>query len=57
MGRCRDPWREYDGPAHRRGLSLVDCTSFAIMRRQAITRAFHFDRHFQEQGFEFPRLA
>jgi hypothetical protein len=19
--------------------------------------AFHFDRHFQEQGFEFPRLA
>ncbi len=27
------------------------------MRRQAITRAFHFDRRFQEQGFEFPRLA
>jgi predicted nucleic acid-binding protein len=49
--------REHDGPAHRRGLSLVDCTSFAIVRRQAITRAFHFDRHFQEQGFEFPRLA
>ena len=37
--------------AGRRELSLVDCTSFACMRRRGITRAFHFDRHFREQGF------
>ncbi len=37
--------------AGRRELSLVDCTSFACMRRQSLTRAFHFDRHFREQGF------
>ncbi len=38
--------------ARRRELSLVDCVSFACMRRQEIARAFHFDRHFTEQGFE-----
>jgi len=38
--------------ARRRGLSLVDCVSFACMRRQEIARAFHFDRHFTEPGFE-----
>ena len=37
--------------AGRRDLSLVDCVSFACMRRQGISRAFHFDRHFREQGF------
>jgi predicted nucleic acid-binding protein len=37
--------------AGRRDLSLVDCTSFACMRRQGLTRAFHFDRHFRDQGF------
>ena len=37
--------------AGRRELSLVDCVSFACMRRRGITRAFHFDRHFREQGF------
>ena len=36
--------------AGRRELSLVDCVSFACMRRQGLTRAFHFDRHFREQG-------
>jgi predicted nucleic acid-binding protein len=37
--------------AGRRRLSLVDCVSFACMRRQGLTRAFHFDPHFREQGF------
>jgi predicted nucleic acid-binding protein len=38
--------------ANRRGLSLVDCTSFETMRRHGLTRAFAFDQHFDEQGFE-----
>ena len=37
--------------ANRRELSLVDCVSFACMRQQGVTRAFHFDRHFRDQGF------
>ena len=41
--------------AARRRLSLVDCVSFACMRRLGITRAFHFDPHFREQGFEAAR--
>lgn len=38
--------------AGRRRLSLVDCTSFEVMRRRGLTRAFTFDRHFAEQGFD-----
>jgi predicted nucleic acid-binding protein len=38
--------------AARRRLSLVDCASFDTMRRSGLTRAFAFDRHFGEQGFE-----
>lgn len=37
--------------ANRRSLSLVDCASFETMRRLGLTRAFAFDRHFEEQGF------
>ena len=38
--------------AARRRLSLVDCCSFELMRRLGIQRAFAFDQHFAEQGFE-----
>ena len=38
--------------AGRRSFSLVDCTSFEIMRHLGIQRAFAFDRHFSDQGFE-----
>jgi predicted nucleic acid-binding protein len=37
--------------AARRKLSLVDCTSFELMRGRGVTRVFTFDRHFREQGF------
>jgi predicted nucleic acid-binding protein len=37
--------------ANRRALSLVDCTSFEIMRQFGIDKAFTFDPHFREQGF------
>ncbi len=38
--------------ANRRDLSLVDCTSFEMMRQRNLDRAFTFDIHFREQGFE-----
>ena len=36
----------------RRRLSLVDCVSFECMRRMGLERAFCFDPHFAEQGFQ-----
>ncbi|MHB1001138.1 MAG: type II toxin-antitoxin system VapC family toxin [Armatimonadota bacterium] len=33
------------------GPNIVDCVSFAVMRRHAIKNAFTFDRHFSDQGF------
>ena len=38
--------------ANRRDLSLIDCVSFEGMRQQGVQRAFTFDPHFAEQGFE-----
>ena len=38
--------------ANRRRLSLVDCASFAVMRRRGISAAFAFDPHFAERGFQ-----
>ena len=35
----------------RRKLSLVDCVSFAVMRRLRISRAFTLDRQFRQAGF------
>ena len=37
--------------ADRRKVSLVDWTSFEMMRDEHLTDAFAFDRHFAEQGF------
>jgi uncharacterized protein len=37
--------------ADRRGLSLVDCTSFELMRRLGLRECLAFDAHFGEQGF------
>ncbi len=37
--------------AGRRRLSLVDCSSFVLMRRHGLDSAFAFDDHFSEQGF------
>lgn len=36
----------------RRKLSLVDCTSFPVMRAAGAGSAFCFDAHFRQQGFE-----
>lgn len=38
--------------ARRRDVSLVDYTSFELMRQLGLRMAFTFDRHFAEQGFE-----
>ena len=35
----------------RRGPSIVDCVSFAAMRKLGINTAFAFDPHFAGQGF------
>jgi uncharacterized protein len=41
----------------KRGPSLVDCVSFAIMRKLNQRKAFTFDSHFDEQGFDTMREA
>ena len=38
--------------AARKKLSLVDCVSFAVMRRLGLKTAFAFDKHFRAQGFQ-----
>jgi predicted nucleic acid-binding protein len=35
----------------KRAISLVDCTSFIVMRRRGVQRAFAFDPDFKDQGF------
>jgi predicted nucleic acid-binding protein len=36
----------------RRRLSLVDCSTFHVMRSRMVRTAFVFDPHFHEQGFD-----
>jgi|SRR3990172_968745 len=38
--------------ANRRDLSLVDCTSFEILRQTGQDEIFTFDPHFRQQGFK-----
>lgn len=38
--------------ADRRRVSLVDCSSFHVMRSRMMRTAFAFDPHFGQQGFE-----
>lgn len=37
---------------NRRNLSFVDCSSFEAKQRLGIDKAFTFENHFREQGFE-----
>ena len=42
------------GRAGQRDLSIVDCSSFLVMREQGIHAALAFDRHFLAAGFHLP---
>jgi predicted nucleic acid-binding protein len=46
-----DAATELLGERGKRGLSLVDCASFAIMRRRQVTQALAFDADFEAEGF------
>ena len=35
----------------KRGISLVDCTSFLVMRRKGVQKVLAFDPDFHDQGF------
>jgi predicted nucleic acid-binding protein len=35
----------------RGGPSIVDCTSFEIIRKAGVSEVFAYDSHFREQGF------
>lgn len=40
------------GERGRRGLSLVDCVSFLVMRRHSLAEALAFDPDFEMEGFQ-----
>jgi predicted nucleic acid-binding protein len=35
----------------KRGVSLVDCTSFIVMRKRGVKKVLAFDPDFRAQGF------
>ncbi|MDI7260139.1 MAG: PIN domain-containing protein [Thermodesulfobacteriota bacterium] len=35
----------------KKGISLVDCASFVVMRRKGVQKVFAFDPDFSDQGF------
>ena len=37
---------------NRRGLSLVDCMSFIVMKKYGVTAALAYDADFEAEGFE-----
>lgn len=39
------------GKIGKRGISLVDCTSFVVMRKRGVEKVLAFDPDFQDQGF------
>lgn len=42
--------------ANRKNVSLVDYTSFEIMKQLNINKVFTFDCHFKEMGFEIIKI-
>lgn len=43
-------WRLFQ-KLNGRGISMIDCTSFAVMKRLGIKQAFAFDQDFADVGF------
>lgn len=48
---CQVAWKEYE-LGYPGDPGIVDCISFAVMRRLGITEAFTNDQHFKAAGFE-----
>lgn len=44
-------WKIFTAHADK-DFSYTDCTSFALMKREAISSAFAFDKHFEQYGFK-----
>jgi len=44
----REWFKKLDG----RGVSMIDCTTIAVMKRQKINTIFAFDEDFEKAGFE-----
>ena len=47
----KNAWDIFD-KYHDKSLSFTDCASFALMKKRNITKAFTFDEHFRQFGFE-----
>jgi len=47
----KEAWKFFKKHKHR-FYSFTDCTTFVLMKRYGIKRAFTFDEHFREAGFE-----